>query len=62
MKDKLNDFVPVVFALLSAIITIVTMIVPDLSDTKANGAFNIALALASSSAGLAVSKEPKKNE
>jgi hypothetical protein len=62
MKDKLNDFVPVVFALLSAIITIVTMLVPNLSDTKANGAFNIALALASGSAGLAVSKDRKKDE
>lgn len=50
---------PVVFAVLSTILALAVLLIPNISDGKASGAFNISLALASGSAGLAVSGKEK---
>ena len=56
---KNETVIPVVFAVLSTVLALAVLVAPGLSDTKSNGAFNISLALASGSAGLAVSGKEK---
>lgn len=61
-KTMKNSIVlPGIFALLSTVLALAVLLTPNLSDTKSNGAFNISLALASGSAGLAVSEKEKND-
>lgn len=52
---------PGIFALLSTILALAVLFAPGLSDAKSSGAFNISLALASGSAGLAVTEKEKND-
>jgi hypothetical protein len=54
-----ESVLPGIFALLSTVLALAVLFAPNLSDAKSSGAFNISLALASGSAGLAVSGKEK---
>ncbi len=56
---KNTTVLPGIFATLSTILALAVLYAPNLSDAKSSGAFNISLALASGSAGLAVSDKEK---
>lgn len=56
---KNETLIPIIFAILSTVLALAVLIIPGLSDSKSNGAFNISLALASGSAGLAVAGKEK---
>jgi hypothetical protein len=58
---KNETVIPIIFAVLSTVLALAVLIIPDLSDHKSNGAFNISLALASGSAGLAVAGKEKND-
>jgi len=55
MKNIISELTPTIFAFLSAGLAIAVITNPSISDAKADSAFNISLALASGSAGMAVS-------